>query len=370
MSGCHFGNHDSLVGMREHNRPLGIAVVGCGYWGSKHVRVLHGIQDVRELVIIDSDTRVRDAMLSAFPGVRAFSSLEAALPLVDAVIIATPPQTHAALALKALRSGKHVLVEKPLTRSPAESQILVDEASYCHKILMVGHIFLFNPAIRELRRRLANGDLGTIHYIYSSRLNLGPVRRDVNVVWDLAPHDITIANYLLQEVPTAVSAWGASFGDQRVEDVAYIRLHYEQLGVSAYSHISWLNPTKARTLTVVGDLRMAVYDDLADEPLRIYDRGVEGFNDRVPPYNRPLSYRYGDTLSPHIGAGEPLAVQDRHFIDCIRSGNVPESDGMSGLSVVTVLDAIGRAMQQAASVDVHYSRCSKEASGSWLQAGA
>jgi predicted dehydrogenase len=335
-------------------RTLAIGVVGCGYWGSKHVRVLHGIPEVREVVIVDPDPLIRATIVSAFPGVRAFADLENALPHVDAVIIATPPQTHATLAFKALRSGKDVLVEKPLARSVAEGQLLVEEAQCVNKTLMVGHTFLFSPPVRELRRRLAEGEFGEIYYIHSERLNLGLYRPDVNVIWDLAPHDITIANYLLQDVPTAVSAWGAALACHQVEDLAYIRLDYERLGVSAFVHISWLNPSKTRSVTVVGEQRMAVYDDLANEPLRIYDRGIQGSNGGTRPYERPLSYRYGDILSPYIGIAEPLTLEDQHFIGCIQNCAVPESDGVSGLSVVAVLDAIERAIRQETTVEVDY----------------
>lgn len=331
-----------------------IAVVGCGYWGAKHVRVLTGLNDVGQLVIVDPDPVIRATLSTAFPAAHACPDLASALPEVDAVVIATPPESHFDLALLALRSGKHVLVEKPLTTSVLQAEILVAEAQRMNRVLMVGHTFLFVPAVRELKRRLKQNELGKVHYIHSARLNLGLYRSDVNVIWDLAPHDITIMNYLLDAVPTSVSAWGASLSCESVEDVAYIRLDYRSAGVSGYCHLSWLDPRKARTITVVGRQKMAVYDDLADERLRIYDCGVKSQHPDSPLHERPTSYRYGDIISPHIRSDEPLAAEDQHFLDCIRQGAVPEASGTDGLIVIAILEAIDRSLQTRTSVEVEY----------------
>jgi predicted dehydrogenase len=331
-----------------------IAVIGCGYWGSKHVRVLSALPDVHQVAIVEPDSRRRAAILSAFPATRGFPDLKSALPHVDAVVIATPPQTHGELALTALRSGKHVLVEKPLTKSVEEAQILVSEARRSTSVLMTGHTFLFNPAVKELRNRIVRGELGEVDYVYSARLNLGLYRCDANVVWDLAPHDITIMNYLLHSVPTAVSAWSASLARENIEDIAYVRLDYGELGVSGFIQLSWLDPRKVRTVTVVGKDKMAVYDDLAEERLRIYDRGVKDLEDGSPPHDRPLSYRYGDIVSPHISSAEPLALEDQHFLDCICNRATPESSGRDGMLVIAILEAIDRALQKGITVEVDY----------------
>ena len=327
--------------MPENSR---IAVIGCGYWGSKHVRVLSTLPDVSQVAIVEPDPRRQAAILSAFPATRPFPDLQSALPHVDAVVIATPPETHSKLALTALRNCKHVLVEKPLTKSLEEAQLLVSEARLSNCVLMTGHTFLFNPAVKELRNRLVRGELGDVHYIYSARLNLGLYRCDANVVWDLAPHDIAIMNYLLDSAPTAVSAWSASLA-RNVEDVAYIRLDYGKLGVTGFIQLSWLDPRKVRTVTVVGKDKMAVYDDLAEERLRIYDRGVTSLEDGSPPHTLPLSYRYGDIISPHIPSEEPLALEDQHFVDCICNRAFPESSGQDGMLVIAILEAIDRALQ-------------------------
>jgi predicted dehydrogenase len=331
-----------------------VGVVGCGYWGSKHVRVLSRLGSVGEVALIDPNPLSREAMLSAFPSARAFPDLESSLSHVDAVVIAVPARKHAELALKALRNGKHVLVEKPLATSLAEARLVVDEACRSNTILMVGHTFEFNPAVRELRRRLEQGELGEIYYIHSARLNLGPYRSDVNVVWDLAPHDISILNYVLRSTPTTVTAWGASHASTGLEDLAYARLEYEERRVTSYIHISWLDPIKVRRVTVVGSQKMAVYNDLHEERLRIFDRGVEGLSHDLHSFERPLSYRYGDIISPHIPLEEPLSLEDRHFVDCIRSGTAPETDGRDGLSVVGILEAMDRSLQAGAPVKVEY----------------
>lgn len=343
-----------------------IGVVGCGYWGSKHVRVLNGLRAVREVAVIDPDPCNRDAILSAFPAVRAFADLDAALPHLDAVIIATPPRSHAELTLAALRAGKHALVEKPLATSLADARLLVDEAHRAGVVLMVGHTFEFNAAVRELKRRLTQGELGDIYYVHSARLNLGLYRSDVNVVWDLAPHDISILNFLLDAVPTRVTAWGSTNAWAGIEDLAYLRLDYQQLGITGYVHVSWLDPNKVRRVTVVGTRKMAVYNDMAEERLRIFDRGVERPEETEATYERPLSYRYGDIISPHIRFEEPLALENQHFVDCIRNGTTPQTDGRSGLAVVAVLEAVDRALGTGTCREVTW----PEPADSWLEAPA
>jgi predicted dehydrogenase len=254
-------------------RGVRVGVIGCGYWGSKHVRVLSGLAGVGGVAVIDPDPRIRGAITSAFPAVRGFPDLASALPHVDAAVVATPPRNHAEVALQALRAGKHVLVEKPITTTLVDARLLAAEARRSGVILMAGHTFEFNPAVRELRRRMDQGELGEIYYIHSARLNLGLYRSDVNVVWDLAPHDISIMNYLLRSTPTVVSAWGSSHACGEVKDLAYVRLQYAAVGVVGYAHVSWLDPRKTRRITVVGSRKMAVYDDLADEKLRILTAG-------------------------------------------------------------------------------------------------
>jgi predicted dehydrogenase len=328
--------------------------VGCGYWGAKHIRVLNGFSDTVSVSAVDQSAENLNAVGSAFQLAGAYKTLDEAFPHIDAVVIATPPLSHAKLASAALSQGKHVLVEKPLTRSLEESRALVDLADRSGCTLMVGHTFEFNPAVRELRRRLDRNELGEVLYIHSSRLNLGLYRSDVNVVWDLAPHDISIMNYLLQSKPTTVAAWGSSHAQGSIEDLAYIRLDYEDVGVIGYAHMSWLDPKKVRQVTVVGRDKMATYDDLSEERLRIFNRGVDPEENEMAKFERPVSYRNGDIISPHISMEEPLALEDRHFIDCILSGEKPLTDGRSGLNVVAVLDAIDRSLVTGGICAVNY----------------
>jgi predicted dehydrogenase len=356
------GEGTRLFPIALRQREVRVGIVGCGYWGSKHVRVLSATAGVSEIALIERDQALCRRMQRIFPAARSFLSLEAALPHVDALVIATPPQTHAELALTAVREGKHVLVEKPLATSLMDAELLVEAARLANSITMVGHTFQFNPAVRELRRRLASGELGKIYYIHSARLNLGLYRPDVNVVWDLAPHDVSILNYLLGSQPNSVIAWvdALAFGD--IHDLAYVRLEYTNPKVRGYAHLSWLDPRKTRTVTVVGSEKMAIYDDLAEERLRIYDRGLGGDIDGTPSHERPPIYRYGDMIAPHILPDEPLAVQDKHFIDSIRTHTEPETGWATGLAIVAVLEALQKSMQQRRLVRVANSfappRCS------------
>jgi predicted dehydrogenase len=317
-----------------------VGVVGSGYWGAKHVRVLSHMREVSSVAVIETDERSRARAVAAFPGAHGFASLDSALSHVDALVIATPARTHFDLALKGLNTGKHVLVEKPLATSVREARVLVETARRTGMVLMAGHTFAFNPAVQELKRRIDSRELGKLYYLDSSRLNLGTHRSDVNVVWDLAVHDIYIMNYLLNSVPDQVSAWGSASLDSGLEDLAYVRLTYREQGVNAYVRVSWLGPRKVRRVTVVGDKKMAVYDDLGEERLRIFDRGVDLGAVMDPTTDRPVSYRYGDTVSPHICSEEPLATEVQHFINSIRDGTAPRTDGISGLAAVTVLEAI------------------------------
>lgn len=335
------------------DRAIRVGVLGCGYWGAKHARVMTGVPEVSEVVLIDSNPITRHRIAHLLGGARTFSDLEDALPYVDAVVIATPPTTHAELAIAAMREGKHVLVEKPLATSVSDASLMLAEAQGAGVSLMVGHTFLYNPAVRELRRRLQTGDLGEILYIHSSRLNLGLYQSDVDVVWDLAPHDISVLNYLLNARPSSVSAWGEALAFGEVNDLAQFRLQYEQPLVVGFAHVSWLDPRKTRKVTVVGSKKMAVYDDLAEERLRIYERGLAAVEEPHVP-DRPMTYRYGDIVAPHISGDEPLNVQDQQFVHSVLNGVQPESDGTTGLAVVAILEAIQASIRHQQRITIAY----------------
>jgi len=317
-----------------------VAVVGYGYWGSKHVRVLSTMPDVAVSVVDVEVARLQDAR-AYYPSVETTGTdLDAVLERVDAVVVATPPASHARVGLRALEAGKHVLVEKPLAPSVADAEKLVAAAAVNDLHLVVGHVFEYNAAVRQLREIIRSGELGRVLYIDSARLNLGLYRRDVNVIWDLAPHDISITSYLIGEFPVAVSVWAEHNVSPWSEDVAYLRLEFPT--THAFVHVSWLNPNKVRRTTVVGNRRMAVYDDLSDnERLRIYDIGVDPreVGDPHMAHEMPVSYRTGNIISPFVAFREPLLVQDREFVDCVRSGVRSETAGERGLEIVRVLAA-------------------------------
>lgn len=343
-----------------------MGVIGCGYWGSKHVRVLSSLPEVESVVAIDRDESRREEMLARYADV-AVSSLSMALPLVDAVVVAVPPSLHKDVAAEAIAAGKHVLVEKPLATNSSDAAEMVAMAEVAGVVLMVGHTFEFAAPLAELRRRIASGDLGTVQYIDAAWLNLGLYQTDINVLWDLAPHGISVCNYLLQSTPTHVGAWGSRHANGRKhEDVAMLQLHYSDPEVAAYIRVSWLDPAKVRRVTAVGSQKMAVFNDLAHaEPLRIYDRGVEGVEG--PDYSAStLTYRYGEIVSPHIAASEPLTQELTHFIEVIDKKTSPRVDGYNGLAVVETLEAADRAIAAGTIVEVlptEFNHPSDEGSG-------
>jgi predicted dehydrogenase len=258
---------------------------------------------------------------------------------VDGVIVATPVSTHFRLAWDALRHGKHVLVEKPLARTRAECQALIDLARSRGLALMVGHTFEYNPAVEALKNMIDNGELGRIYYAYGLRTNLGIFQKDINVLWDLAPHDISIMLYLLGQAPVSVSAVGEAYVQPGIQDVAHMTLNFPNQ-IQAHIHVSWLDPCKVRRITIVGSKKMVVYDDVEPlEKLKVYDKGVDK-PEHTDTYGEfQLSYRYGNITIPTIPAHEPLKMECAHFADCILHDRSPRSDGLSGLRVVKVLES-------------------------------
>ena len=308
------------------------------------MRVLDAADDVGEVVLVDQREQRLGNLARIYKTAPCYRDLGSALPHVDAVVVATPPSTHVPVALAAIRAGKHVLVEKPLAPTSAGARALARAAAQAGVILMVGHTFVYNPAVRRLRELVLTRQLGDLYYIDSARLNLGLYQNDVNVILDLAPHDVSIINHLLGRSPVAVQAWASRHAHRRFEDVAYLRMFYDDCfddsGLSANIHVSWLDPCKVRRVTAVGSKKMAVYDDLADdERIRILDKGVS-----LPPESDdftqpPMSYRYGDIVAPFVPADEPLSVQDQHFIDCVATGRQPLTDARNGIAVVEAIEA-------------------------------
>lgn len=318
---------------------LRVAVVGYGYWGSKHVRVLCGTPGVSVTVVDQNAKRLADARAN-FSFVSTAESLAEVIGRVDAVVVATPPEHHAPIALQALRAGLHTLVEKPLATSTVDAQAMVRAAKENDVWLMVGHTFEYNAAVWKLKEIIASGELGRIHYIHTARLGLGRYQRDCNVIWDLAPHDLSIVSYLLDEMPQRTAVWAHCYVGH-MSDVAMLRMDFERSGVHAFVHVSWLDPRKVRQVTVVGERKMVVYDDLSDnERIRIYDVGVDPVDTDGPDSHvMPVSYRTGDIVSPYVHFTEPLQVQANHFVECVRTGQRPNTPGERGLDVLRVLEA-------------------------------
>jgi len=316
-----------------------VGIVGVGYWGSKQLRVMQSAPGVERVVAIDARLPLLSGLAHLLSSGRGYLSLRDALPHVDAVVIATPPATHVPLGLEAIRAGKHVLIEKPLATTAAGAIELVEAAKDAGVTLMVGHTFEYNGAVWMLRELVQSGDLGDLYYLDSARLNLGLYQADVNVVFDLAPHDISIANHVLGCAPTSVQAWGARHVDPRFEDVAHLSLAYDDIGVQAHIHVSWLDPRKVRQLTAVGSKKMAVYDDTAaEERIRVHDKAALRAADGTSPSGH-VSYHRGPITSPVVQFDEPLAVQAAHFVECVTTGLQPRTDGANGLAVVQVIEA-------------------------------
>ncbi len=333
-----------------------IAVVGCGYWGVNHVRVYRNLLGAGAVVAVDPDQQGLNRIRDLFPEVEVSTDYASILDKVDAVVLATPPKTHASLAEAALRAGCHVLVEKPLACSTVEAEGLIVAAHRAGVILMTGHTFEYNPAVWKLRDIVRSGELGQVCHIDAARLNLGRYQSDVNVFWDLAPHDISIMNYLLDAAPTSVMAWGRHNEPVPLEDIGCLRLEYGDIGVSGQVHVSWLDPRKVRRVTVVGTKKMAVYDDLdVDERIKIYDKSIEFGNDE-PWFGGSVDYHYGGTEAPYIDFDEPLKLEGQAFLAAIATGTPPQSDGWNGLNIVRVLEAADESLRLKRPVEIAATR--------------
>lgn len=326
-----------------------LAVIGAGYWGPNLIRNFNQIPNARVGYVCDLDTTKLAPLAAQYPNLHVTRDYQQVLndPQIDAIVIATPVSTHRALALDALRAGKHVLVEKPLAATVQAAREMDATARAMQRVLMVGHTFIYNPAVTKVKEYIERGALGEIYYIDSARVNLGLHQFDINVIWDLAPHDISIILYWLSRRPLRVSARGNSYTQDGIEDVAFITLEFADK-IMAHIHVSWMSPAKLRRTTIVGSQQMVVYDDLeAAEKVKLYDMGVERLAlnaDTRAELQR--TYRVGDVISPRLDVVEPLRVECKHFIDCIVNGATPRTDGDAGIAVVQVLEAATRSLRQ------------------------
>jgi len=321
------------------SRKVNLAVVGLGYWGPNLVRNFHEIENCRVAMACDANEARLAVIKRRYPHLQTTTKYADLVGErdIDAIAIATPVDTHFGLARQALEHGKHVLVEKPLCTTVAEGEELVRIAQRCSKILMVDHTFLYAGAVRKAKELIAKSEIGDVYYFDSVRINLGLFRPDVNVMWDLAPHDISIAQYLLGEEPVAVSVLGRDFGDNKIACIAYMTLNYPS-GVIAHIQVSWLSPVKIRRIIIGGSKKMIIYDDVEPtEKIRVYDSGVEFDYTKETPLQP--TYRLGDINMPRLDQREPLFIEAGHFVDCILNGKRPLTDAAFGLSVSRVLEA-------------------------------
>jgi predicted dehydrogenase len=331
----------------DERQPIRIGVLGYGYWGPNLARNVAQHPSTVLAAIVDlSPARLASAR-RAYPGVSLTDDIRGVLddPGIDAVLIATPPETHHRLVLDALGCGKHVLVEKPLATSVGHAEELVAAAEQAGLVLAVDHTFLFTGAVRWMKRYFDAGEVGDVYYYDSTRINLGLFQHDTNVIWDLAPHDLSIMLHLLDQPVRTVSAFGARHVDMDQENIAYLTLQFDG-PLLAHFHVNWLAPTKVRRIIIGGSRKMLVYDDLEpDEKLKVYDSGVQVSTDVEELYGKLVEYRTGDVLSPKTDKTEALATEMTHFVNVIRGLEQPISGGRLGLQVVKILDAAQRSLR-------------------------
>ncbi len=324
-------------------KSLRVAVIGAGYWGPNLVRNLNEAPGADPVAVADLSDERLETIHKRFPAVRTTKDHRElfADPSIDAVCIATPVGTHRRLAEEAFAAGKHVFVEKPIAGSIEDAEAIIRASERARRTLMVGHTFVYNPAVVNVRERIVRGDLGKIYYVDSQRVNLGLHQFDINVLWDLGPHDVSITLYWLDEEPEWVQSVGACYTQPDIEDVVFLTMGFPS-GAVAHAHLSWLAPSKLRSMVVIGSHRMAVYDDVqSTEKVKIYDHGVTELSSE----ELRRSYRSGDIRSPHIAGTEALQMEMRHFIECVNTGARPRSDGEAALRVVRVLDAGMRSLR-------------------------
>jgi predicted dehydrogenase len=322
-----------------------IGVVGLGYWGPNLARNFDRLPDAELAWLCDESDEARERFGRAFPAARTTAVIDELLgdESLDAVALATPVPTHAALACRVLEAGKHCFVEKPLAQSVEEGERVVDAARAADRVLMVGHLLEYHPGVEKMNALVESGELGEVRYIYSNRLNLGQLRRDENALWSLGAHDVSVILRLAAEEPYECRATGESYVNEGVEDVVFCYLRFPS-GLAAHMHLSWLDPHKERRFTVVGSKRMATFDDMElERKLSIYDKG---FDEDYSSYGEYIA-RSGDISSPRVSNEEPLRIECRHFLECVRDGAKPRSGGESGLRVVRVLEALQRSLQES-----------------------
>ncbi|MGD0008665.1 MAG: Gfo/Idh/MocA family oxidoreductase [Terriglobia bacterium] len=325
---------------------IGIGVIGYGYWGPQIVRNFHSLNGARVPVVCDKETEVLKRAKQAYADLEVTTDLSRVLtsPHVDAVAVVTPVWTHFELAKAALENGKHVFVEKPFTTTSDQARQLIELAEKKHLRIMVDHTFLFTGAVKKIRQLIDGNELGNLYYYDSTRVNLGLFQHDVNVIWDLAPHDLSIMNHLIKDKPEAIVATGERHLNSQ-EDIAFMTIYFEH-NIIAHINVNWLSPVKIRTTLIGGEKRMVVWNDLAaDEKVKVYDKGVQ-ISNREGLYNLLLSYRSGDMWAPKVDQTEALKAECEYFVDCVQNNKQPFNDGQAGLEVVKMLEAADKSIKE------------------------
>lgn len=328
-----------------------VGMIGAGRWGGNWIRTLAVLPGVQLRWVCDVSTASLDRIRLQFPTVQTTTRLDDLLAdaSLDGIVIATIAPTHFDVARKAILAGKHVMVEKPMTLTTADAIELTELARRRHRVLMVGHLLEYHPIIRHIRSMIESGELGDVYYLYQQRLNLGTIRADENAWWSLAPHDISVANRLLGAAPISVQCRGQNIVNANIADVVFAALEYPG-GKLAHVHVSWLDPQKSRKLVVIGSRKMVIFDDTAAEKLVVIDKGFHKTGDII-------TLRQGEVTAPKLDAAEPLALEAQHFVDCIRTGNRPISDGEAGTLVVSVLEYGQRSLDQGGAIVTIPPRC-------------
>ena len=327
-----------------------VGIIGAGYWGKNLVRTFNSLQSVTLKYVADTSEKILNGISAVYPCIKTTTRYHDMLEdsEITAVVICAPAVLHYEIARDALLAGKHVFVEKPITLKAENARDLVSIANRRKQILMVGHLLLYHPCIAEIKRYIDNGEIGDIYYLYSQRLNLGRIRHDENALLSFAPHDISVAIYLMGSAPVSASAWGASYLQNDIEDVVFLSMKFSDNRI-AHVHVSWLDPHKIRRTTVVGSRKMVVFDDMEPrEKIKIYDKGVEKAVD-YRSYGEFLSLRDGNIFIPAVKMVEPLLLECEHFIHCIENNTEPISDGHNGLVVTQVLEAAQLSLKSSGS---------------------
>ena len=325
-----------------------IGVIGYGYWGPNLVRNMFEVPDTSVVAVSDMRWDRLRHVSSRYPSLFVSTDYRNLIddPDIDAIAIATPVHAHYELALEALQAGKHVFIEKPMTSTSEQALRLIDEADRRNLVVMVDHTFVYTGAVRKIKQVVASGMLGDVYYYDSTRINLGLFQRDVDVIWDLAVHDLAIMNYILPSVPCAVAATGINHVMGGTENLAYLTVFFE-LNLIAHINVNWLSPVKIRRTLIGGSKQMIVYDDMEpSEKVKIYDKGITVTNGSDSLYQAMVNYRSGDMFAPQLDVSEALKVELQHFVDCIENGAAPITGGLAGLQVVRILESASQSMRQ------------------------